>query len=408
MKNSIFIIVLPVIAFVFSFCTSQPSTTPAASGLLSLDEAIESSAIAIESRITGGSEIAVYKIAAPDDKIGEYLAEGLNDKISMRGKLHPLAREVALVYAEAEHQFQMSGLVSDESAVGIGHYLGAKVVVSGTFSRFADFSQFRIRAVDVLTSSLLVSHTVRINNNDRILANISEQFSVMQAPRITENALDYLNRGKDLFAEGKFNKAIAEFDKALAINRDLSEAYFLRAYSYVEIGEYDMAIVDLTQAIRIDPNFSNAYSERGFAYYHKGNYDDALEDYNSAIRTNPNNSVAYNNRGSWYSMIMENYDRAIADYNQAIRLNSNYKNAYSNRGDVYIQTGNYDLAISDFNQALEIDSNFVPAYYNRGRAFFNKGDYDRAIADFEVVLHLDPSHPYIRNAIDATRQQRRR
>ena len=65
----------------------------------------------------------------------------------------------ALASVDKEYQFQMSGMVSDASAVGIGHYLRAKVVLTGSFSRYAGFSQLRLRAIDVRSSQVLTLYT---------------------------------------------------------------------------------------------------------------------------------------------------------------------------------------------------------------------------------------------------------
>jgi hypothetical protein len=93
----------------------------------------------------------------------------------------------------------MSGLVSDESAVGIGHYLGAKIVVTGAFDRFANFSQFRIRAIDVESARILAMYSARIDNRDAILADVTQPLANTPSVAITENALARLNRGKDFF-----------------------------------------------------------------------------------------------------------------------------------------------------------------------------------------------------------------
>jgi tetratricopeptide (TPR) repeat protein len=297
-----------LVLFVFS-CVSQST---AVSGLLTLDAAIEAAAMAIEGRIAGGSEIAVYKITASHDKTGDFLAEDLNDRFSMRGKLVPLARGSALQYVDTEHQFQMSGMVRDESAVGFGHYLGVKVVITGTFDRYADFSQFRLRAIDVETSALLCSYTSRINNADRVLANITAPLGTKQAPRITQKALTHLNSGKDFFAQSKLDKAIAEFDKALTINKDLAEAYHWRGLAYSYNGKRDRAFSDFNQAIRLNPNDEISYSNRGYEYANIGEYSKAISDYDQAIQLNSNNSITYSNRGAAYNNIGE-YNKAIVD-----------------------------------------------------------------------------------------------
>jgi len=51
--------------------------------------------------------------------------------------------------------------------------------------------------------------------------------------------------------------------------------------------EYDKAIADYTKAIQIDPKFASAYSNRGSAYGMKGEYDKAIADFNKAMELNP-------------------------------------------------------------------------------------------------------------------------
>ena len=372
---------------------------------MSLDEAIEGAAVAIEGRVAGGSEIAVYKITAPRDEIGDYLAEDLNDKISMRGNLVPLARGAALQSVDTEQQLQMSGLVSDASAVGVGHYLGAKVVVTGTFNRYADFSQLRLRAIDVQTSALRYSYTARINNRDRVLANITAPLGTIQAPRVTENALAHLNRGKDLLAEKKYDDSILEFNKALAINKNLAEAYNLRGNAYFSKGniavngksDFERAIADFTVSLRLDGN-DNSLMMRGFAYVLNGDTDLAIADVNSMLRNNPNEGIkffALQLRGRAY-LSKGDYDRAIADFTATLSIDQNedFFNAGSHyfRGLAYLAKEDFDRAITDFNDVLHIGSTLASeSLLHRGKAYFLKGDDDRAITDFTAFLQINPS-----------------
>ena len=435
MKNTFFAILL---AF---FLTGQTSSQ-SISGLMSLDAAIDAAAQAIEGRVADGTEIAVYRITASRDEIGDFLSEELTDRFAMRGRLKPLAREAALNYVDTEHQFQMMGMVSDASAVGIGHYLGAKVVITGTFNQYADFSQLRLRAIDVRTSALLVSYTARLNNNDQILGNITAPFGpAVRGMGINEDALIHLNRGKDFFAEAKGEEAIREFDRVIAINRELPEAYFDRGLTSYRMFDPDRAIADFTQAIRLDANFVEAYYYRGMVYFDFVGLDQALADYDQAIRINPNFAAAYNgrgfvhfNRGDYDRAIVEftqvirlapsdaiaystrgdmynlkgDYDRAIADFTQAIRLDPHNTRWYSNLAYAYLSKGDYDLAITVFTQVIRLAPNEIWAYSSRGEAYYHKGDYDRAIADWEMVLRIDPNDAATRWNIEIARQQRGR
>ncbi|MDR1899473.1 MAG: tetratricopeptide repeat protein [Treponema sp.] len=443
MKNPVALNLALCAVALLTGCAGSPAAQQAAppENLLSLDAAMAGAASAVKARAPGGAEIALAKFDAPLEALADFLNDELSDRFNAGGALKVLARGKALQSVDREHDFQMSGLVSDESAVGIGHYLGAKVVVTGTFDRFAAFSQFRIRAVDVETGALLASYSARIDNRDAVLAAVTAPLADRPAAAITENALDHLNRGKDLYAEGKLDEAVAEFGKALAINGELSEAFLYRgaaygrkgdhnraiadfgqaisinpdyalAYNnrglaYNDKGDYDRAIADYSQALRINPDYADAYTNRGNAYNHKGDYERGIADYGQAISINPDYALAYTNRGvAYYNK--GDHNRAIADYNQALRINPDYADAWYNRGNAYYGKGDYDLAIADYTQAIRINPNLAIAYINRGNAYTNKGDYDRAIADYETALRINPNNASARKNLDLVRQRRGR
>ncbi|MDR2159936.1 MAG: hypothetical protein LBP23_07715, partial [Treponema sp.] len=184
------------------------ASAPPVEGLVGLDEAMEQAAAAIEAKAAAGSGIVVAVITSPSTQTGNFLAEELTTRISMRGNLIALARGTALAPVDKEQQFQMSGQVSDASAVGIGHFLGAKTVITGTFDRYAGFSQLRLRAVDVETSALTASFTARIRNNDPVLANLGGSLQGTEDASVGDQALAHLNRGKDQLAVKAWDAAI--------------------------------------------------------------------------------------------------------------------------------------------------------------------------------------------------------
>lgn len=79
-----------------------------------------------------------------------------------------------------------------------------------------------------------------------------------------------------------------------------AEAYYNRGIAYDNKGEYDRAIADYNKALEINPRHAGAYNNRGLAYYSKGEYDHAIADYNKAIEINPRHAEAYNNRAVAY------------------------------------------------------------------------------------------------------------
>jgi hypothetical protein len=185
-------------AAVLAACVSAPPVT----GLMSLEEAVAGAATAVEARTQSGGKIALAKIASPLAALSDFLGGELESRFNAGGKLAVLVRGVTLDQVSAEQQFQMSGLVSDESAVSIGRFLGAQAVIAGEFSRFANFSQLSIRAVDVETAQVLAAYSVKIAPNDPVLAGVTAPLGPARGGAVSEAALEHLNLGKDYLAAG--------------------------------------------------------------------------------------------------------------------------------------------------------------------------------------------------------------
>ncbi|HBR22615.1 MAG TPA: hypothetical protein DD713_08660 [Nitrospiraceae bacterium] len=93
-------------------------------------------------------------------------------------------------------------------------------------------------------------------------------------------------------------------------------AYLSRGEAYAKKGQYDRAIADYNKAIVLDPNNAEAYTGRGVAYAKKEQYDRAIEDFNKTIALDPNNASAYLGRGAAY-FLSGNKGRAISDFQKA-------------------------------------------------------------------------------------------
>src|SRR5437016_5567595 len=90
---------------------------------------------------------------------------------------------------------------------------------------------------------------------------------------------DYVNRGTAQYAKGDFDGAIADYDKAIALDRNYVVAYINRGNARDDKGDHDGAIADYDKAIALNPNEATAYYNRGIARRAKGDLDGAIADY---------------------------------------------------------------------------------------------------------------------------------
>jgi len=117
------------------------------------DNAIEKSFNTMQALIPNGSKIAIINIS-PDNDEGIFIREELMVHF-VNARKYIIVDRQTLETIRHEQRFQMTGEVSDESALSIGHFLGADVVITGNISGAGNQKRLRIRALDVKTAQIL-------------------------------------------------------------------------------------------------------------------------------------------------------------------------------------------------------------------------------------------------------------
>jgi tetratricopeptide (TPR) repeat protein len=125
----------------------------------------------------------------------------------------------------------------------------------------------------------------------------------------SDDAVGFFERGNAYFDTGDWDKAIAEYDQAIRLKRNYTEAYHARGLAYYHKGVSRMAIADFDQVIRRDPGFAKAYFDRGSAYLDADLYDWAIADFDKAIKLQPDYAEAKSKRAQANSLRTQEYER---------------------------------------------------------------------------------------------------
>jgi len=138
-----------------------------------------------------------------------------------------------------------------------------------------------------------------------------------EAPRITLPEKDRArvtecnDRGVEYSQKGDYDRALKEFDKALAIDQRSAEIYNNRGIAYSKNGEYDLAIADFKRALEIKPESAEFNYNLGITYAKKGQPELGLSKVNRAIEINPSDAFVYTTRARMYM------DLACSDWKHA-------------------------------------------------------------------------------------------
>jgi len=142
-------------------------------------------------------------------------------------------------------------------------------------------------------------------------------------------------------------------NKAPAANNTDWNAAALALWQNGQYNDPDKAKKYWDKAIAANPRLAEAYNNRGLAFYNLKQHQQAIEDFSQAIRINPKYAEAYNNRGNAY-YALDQYQQAEADFNQSLQFRPKYARAHLNRGLAFFQMQKVTESCSDFKRACDL------------------------------------------------------
>lgn len=193
----------------------------------------------------------------------------------------------------------------------------------------------------------------------------------------------YVGRAKTLLATGDTVRAKEDLDKALSINKNLTNAYLIRADIAINSdGDYAAALADMDEAIKLQPKYAGFFINRAFLRYKLDDYFGAMADYDYAIELDPLNGVAHFNRGLLRSEVHD-VNNAIDDFTRVLSLSPDDYRALYNRALLYNEIHEYKNALADLDRVIAAYPDFAGAYFVRSEIYHASGDLRKAEVDYK-------------------------
>jgi tetratricopeptide (TPR) repeat protein len=215
------------------------------------------------------------------------------------------------------------------------------------------------------------------------------------------------SNGKAAWAAEQYDKALAEFSRAIEAEPDSVHARTGRGETFRLMGRHENAVADFTAAIALDPAHAWALGSRGQAYRALKRLPEAIEDLSLAIEIDPEMSWAVDERGRALRDAGR-YDEALADFNQVIKETPRATWSLAGRGEAYRLMGRYEEAVADFSAVVDIDPRHSWALGSRGQAHRALQRLPEAIEDLTRAIELDPSMAWASAELDRCYRDARR
>ena len=133
---------------------STNQTVSAQTVLTSLDNAVKGAANKLIANIPENATVAVLSISSENKENAGFAVEGLELHL-VDAKKYVVVDRNKLDALRNEQNFQLSGDVSDDTAVSIGYLLGANIVITGTLSVSGNIHRLSAKAIDVKTAQII-------------------------------------------------------------------------------------------------------------------------------------------------------------------------------------------------------------------------------------------------------------
>lgn len=245
-----------------------------------------------------------------------------------------------------------------------------------------------------------------------------------RAPAVSVGGSSEVNRAQMYVSQGDYQKALEEFEKAIASNPRLTVAYMGAGDIYRQQGDYPNAekryataadlepanfsaqylyglVLQLQQkigeavrvylkALAIRPEDFNANLNLGTAYLQLNEPSQGLAYAERAVRLEPKSAAARANLGAIYSALNRNED-AITEYQQAAELTPLTGPLLLNLADAYLKAEHYEEAANTLEQLLKSESS-AAAQERLGTALFRLRRYEDSLAHFRAALDIDPNY----------------
>ena len=183
-------------------------------------------------------------------------------------------------------------------------------------------------------------------------------------------------------------KAKTQCERALAITPQLAEGHTCLGNVLLSTGHYQDAAREFQRSIDLDHNSDEALRSLADAYQKLGNPSAAEEVYRKALSLRPNYYGIYGALGAFYSN-QARYSDAAGMFQKEIQLAPLYYYGYSNLGAMELMLGQYPPAVEAFKRSIALRPTGV-AYGNLGAVYFYMRRYPDSAENLQEALKIDP------------------
>ena len=379
------------------------------------------------------------------DKNLEWLQKGLAEMLiralSQSRHISVLSTERLFEILNRLDQADSPQEVDMEMAAIVAREANVEALLSGNITKIGDSLQINVKLHEAKDGIILKEATVGdagleklFSMVDRLSQKIKTDLEVTLEQDeldkgiadISTNSIDawrYYTEGIEYHSQLLHEKAINNFEKAIALDSNFVAAHIRLCSQYLnmkeikkathifdrlkalkknasELEEFQIDLIDARfnqdmevylslnlERVRRYPRDLEAHLSLADMYMNWHRYDKAIEYYQNALQIDPNYKLAVNQLAYCYAYAND-FENSLAMLEKYKALASDEPNPYDSMGEIYSILGELEKADENFQEALEHDPSFIATHNHLANLYLDQGHYQRALEKYQKNVAL--------------------
>jgi tetratricopeptide (TPR) repeat protein len=204
----------------------------------------------------------------------------------------------------------------------------------------------------------------------------------------------YLEKGKVLEKQNRYNEAIEQYKITLALDDPTSFALLRIGHCYEKMGLDELAVQFFDKTVEEDPLLDKGWIAITKFYSKKQNYQKALYFINKAIAIDSDN-VLYWKLYAQINLRLNFLEEAEHGYQRSLELGNYELDTWLCRADILVQLGEYQAAVVNLSQAAEFYQESAEIEFRLAGLYFKTSDSHQGRYHLKNAYKIDPEYDFI-------------
>lgn len=205
-------------------------------------------------------------------------------------------------------------------------------------------------------------------------------------------AQEYLTQGMTLSGQGKYEEALAYYEKAEREDQMNIEVYLSKGITYANLDRLDDAKAQFGKALKINRTSGLAYFHLGSIALLQGDVAAGFENYNKAVANGYDDAQLYYSMGLLYEEKGES-DMAVRNYSKAISRDPQRPDIRIRKARLLLEGNHIPEALQTLDETILTNPDVFEGYHIKFNVLLQMKQYAQAEELLKSALKLFPADP---------------